>query len=93
MRTFIYFSKFRLSVKYRLEKKHIIPDVLSRLLSGNKSIKLPRKNPAGFFKSKHLFSRNLNLSNDADYYTYQKFMIFISDDFRKQMLDSGKHMQ
>ena len=48
IRASIYLSQFRLNVKYRPGKKHVIPDVLSRLFSGNRPVKLPRRNPAEF---------------------------------------------
>lgn len=35
MKTFTYLSQFRLNVRYRLDKTHIILDVLSRLFSKN----------------------------------------------------------
>ena len=46
VRTFIYLLLFRLNVKYRPGKKNVIPNVLSRLFSGNGPIKLARRNPA-----------------------------------------------
>ena len=44
VRTFIYFSQFRMNVKYRPGKKHVISDTLSRLSSGNGPVTLSRNN-------------------------------------------------
>ena len=50
MRTFIYPSQFRLNVEYRLGKKQVIPDGLSRLFSNKKptNFKLLRNFPTDF---------------------------------------------
>ena len=73
VRAFIYLSQFRLNVKYRLGNKHIIPDALSRLFSGNGP--LPRRSPADSLNLDIYFSGLMDPSNTPHSYVFQGFFI------------------
>ena len=81
VRTSIYSSQFLFIIKYRLGKKHVIPDAVSRLSSGNGRVTLPRNND--FLNLDIYFNGILNPSKDPDCCIFQKSLITISDDFRK----------
>ena len=80
-------SQFRLNVKYRSGKNYIIPNVLSCLFSGNKPIKLPRKNPADFINLNIYFFGLMDPSDNPDNYLFQKKIINISDEFKQKIMD------
>ena len=80
IKAFIYLSQFKLNIKYRLNKQHVISDVLFRL-----SVKK-------FAKNIIISSRILNLNTfyfnildfeDCDVYTYQSTFVIMSLEFKK----------
>ena len=81
VRASIYFFQFRFNIKYRPGKKHVIPDAFSRLSSGNGPVILSRNND--FLNLNIYFNGIFNPSEDPDCYIFQRYLIIISDDFRK----------
>ena len=87
MRTFIYLSQFRLNIKYRSNKKHVISNALSRLFFDNESTTLNRNNLNNVLDLNNYFCNVLNSSNDSNCYVFQKSFINIFEKFRKQIID------
>ena len=85
MRTFIYLSQFRFDIKYRSKKNHVISNVFSRLSSNNESIIIRRNNFDDNLNLNFYFIDVLDFSNNSNCYVYQKFLINMSNEFRKQI--------
>ena len=87
IRVFIYLSQFRLDVKYRFDKNHVISNVLFRLSFDNESIIILRNNLDDNLNLDFYFIDVLNSSNDLNCYAFQEFLINIFNEFRKQIID------
>ena len=87
VRASTYLSQFKLNVKYRPGKDHVIPDALSRLSSGNGPATRRRTSPADALDMDTYFCGVLDPSDDPDCYAFQGSLIGMSDDFRKQITD------
>ena len=87
--TFIYLSQFRLNVKYRPSKKHVIPNAFSRLSSGNGPInpKLPRAAPSDSLNLETFFCGIINPSKNPDCYIFQNFFVNMSEEFKQQIIN------
>ena len=86
MRVSIYLSQFRLNVKHRSNKKHVISNALSRLFFDNEQINQQ-------FSSENVLNLNtfhddiVDSSIDHDVYVFQKSFVIMSNEFRKQIID------
>ena len=87
IRVFIYLSQFRFDVRYRFDKNHVISNVFSRFSFDNKSIIIHRNNSNDNLNLNFYFIDVHDFSNDSNCYVYQKFLINIFDEFRKQIID------
>ena len=86
IRIFIYLSQFRLNVKHRSSKKHVISNVLSRLFFDNEQIsqQFSSENALNF----DTFHDDIvDSSADHDVYVFQKSLVIMFDEFRKQIID------
>ena len=88
IRISIYLSQFRLDIKYKLDKKHVIFDVLSRFSSNNELV-------VAQFNSKNILDFDIYHENVInlfcskqvdDIYVLQKSLIIISNDFRQRII-------
>ena len=87
IRASIYLSQFRLNVKHRSNKKHVISNVFSRLFFDNKqaSQQINFENALNF----DTFHNNLvDSSNNHNVYALQKSLVVMFDDFRKQITNN-----
>ena len=87
IRVSIYLSQFRLDMKYRIDKKNVIFDVLSRLSIDNEFVIINRTNLDDNLNLNFYFIDVFNFSDDSDCYVFQKFVINMSNEFRKQIID------
>ena len=87
IRASTYLSQFRLDVKHRPGKEHVVPDALSRLSSGNGPANTLRTSPSDVLDLDSYFSGVEDPSCDPDNYAYAGTLISMSDDFRKQITD------
>ena len=82
---FIYFFQFRLNIKHKSNKNHVIFNALSRFFFDNNRI----NNQFNFenFLNFDIFHKNIIDSFvDSNIYVFQKFLIIMFDAFRKQIL-------
>ena len=80
VRIFIYFFQFRIDVRYRFDKRHVIFDVLFKL-----SIEIFFLNDDENLKLKNYHN---NLTNSFDhFYVYNDAFINMSTNFRQQLID------
>ena len=87
IRVFIYLSQFRLDVRYRFEKSHVISNAFSRFSFDNESIIIHRNSSNDNLNLNFYFIDVHDSSNDSNCYVYQEFLISIFDEFRKQIID------
>ena len=89
VRASTYLSQFRLEVKYRPGKDHIVPDALSRLSSGNgQSSAVASPGDALDLDSYHGSMIDSSCPEQAgEVYAMQASLIAISDDFRQRIKD------
>ena len=85
IRVFIYLSQFRLDVKYRIDKKHVIFDVLFRLSIDNEFVIINRTSFDDNLNLNFYFIDVFDLSDDSNCYVFQEFLISMSNEFRKQI--------
>ena len=86
MRVFIYLFQFRLNVKHRSNKEHVISNALSRLFFDNEQInqQFSSENTLNF----DIFHDDIvDSSIDHDVYVFQKSLVIMSNEFRKQIID------
>ena len=86
MRAFIYLSQFRLNVRHRSNKKHVISDALSRLSFDNEQVnqQISSEDALNF----DIFHDDIvDSSTDHDVYVFQKSFVIMFDEFRKQIID------
>ena len=90
VRVSAYLSQFRLKIKYRLDKEHVIFDALSRLFSDSDQA----------IMNKNVDVLNLNNYHDdiEDFeldqmYAYQSILIAMSSKFRTKLLDEYQEEQ
>ena len=80
IRTSVYLSQFRLNIRYKPDKNHIIPDALSRL---------PTTNRMPSDKDDVLDIENFHIAmidpKDDFTYVYQNDLIALSNDFKKRL--------
>ena len=86
IRVFIYLSQFRLNVKHRSSKKHVISDALSRLFFDNEQIN-QQFNSEDALNLDIFHDDIVDSSIDHDIYVFQKSFVIMSDEFRKQIID------
>ncbi|KAG7004443.1 hypothetical protein G7Y79_00025g057290 [Physcia stellaris] len=84
VRASVYLSQFRLKVKYRSGKDHVVPDALSRLASGNGQI---GKSPEDRFDLNTYHGGIIDPSNNSDCYALQGTLIAMSEDLKKEIKD------
>ena len=84
IRVFIYLLQFRLNVKHRLNKKHIILNVFSRLFFDNKQIN-QQINFENILNFDIFYNNFVDLSNNYNVYVLQKSFVIMFNDFRKQI--------
>ena len=86
MRASIYLSQFRLDVRHRSDKEHVISDALSRLFfdSGQISQQFSFEDILDFDT---FHDGIVDSSADHDVYVFQKSLVIMSDEFRKQIID------
>ena len=85
IRIFIYFFQFRLNIRHKSNKNHVIFDVLSRFFFSNDRVdnQFNLENALNF----NFFHENvIDSSNNSNIYVFQKFLIVMFDVFRKQIL-------
>ena len=87
IRIFIYFFQFRLNIKHKSNKNHVIFDALSRFFFDNNRIdrQFNFENAINF----DFFHENIiDSSNNSNIYVFHEFLIIMFDVFRKQILKS-----
>ena len=82
VRVSIYLSQFKLEVKYRSEKNHIVFDVLSRLTSENEKTERNLENILDF---DNYHENIIDLFDDSDCYVFQDTLIAMSKKFKKEI--------
>ena len=85
IRIFIYYSQFRFDVKYRIDKKHVIFDVFFRLSIDNEFAIINRTNFDDNLDLNFYFIDVFDFSDDSNCYIFQKILINMSNEFRKQI--------
>ena len=80
IRVFVYFSQFRLNIRYKFDKKHIISDAFNRLFIINRMFS--DKNDVLNIENFH----NVMIDSKNDFiYVYQSDLIAFSNDFKKRL--------
>lgn len=87
VKAFIYLSQFRLNVKYRLDKLHVIFDALLRLLATKSSIEVLDLDDFKTFDLNHYYSKCINSELSNQIYIYQDTLIVIISKFKNKILD------
>ena len=91
IRAFTYLSQFRLDVKYRFEKKHVIFDALSRLSFDNNNINRQIDDVLNL-NTYHVDMINFFCSKQGEekIYALQNSLINMSNKFKKQIMNEYK---
>ena len=82
IRVFIYLSQFRLNIRYRSDKRHVLSDVLSRL-STNRSFMNENENLD--LKSYHVDLKNSSINDQC--FVYHETLINMFVVFRQRLID------
>ena len=88
IRVSIYLSQFRLDIKYKFSKKHVIFDVLSRFSSNNELV-VAQFNLRNILDLNIYYDKIINsfCSKQIDnIYVLQKLLIIMSNDFRQRVI-------
>ena len=70
MRAFTYLSQFKLNIKYRSSKEHVILDALSRLFFDNKLTTLYRNSLDDVLDLNNYFCDVLDFFDNSNYYIF-----------------------
>ena len=89
VRVFIYLSQFKLNIKYRFDKNHVVSNALSRFFFDNELIKNVRSENKLNLNIYHDNMSNSSCSNQIDVkmYVLHKIIIIMSNDFRQRVFD------
>ena len=89
VRAFIYLFQFRLDVKYRFDKKHVISNELSRLFFDNNNINRQTDDVLNL-NIYHVEMINSFCSKqcEKEIYAFQNFFINMSENFRKKIIEN-----
>ena len=81
VRAFVYLSQFRLKMKYKSEKNHVVSNALSRLAFDNEQID---RNSEDKFDLNTYHEKIIDSSNNFDCYAFQKTLIAMSKNLKKK---------
>ena len=82
VRASVYLSQFRLKMKYKSEKNHVVSNALSRLTSENEQIDKSSKNKLDL-NTYH--DEIIDFSNNLDCYALQNTLIAMSKNLKKEI--------
>ena len=82
VRAFVYLSQFRLKMKYKSKKDHVVSNALSRLTSDNEQIDRNSKNRLDL-NTYH--EKIIDFSNNFDCYALQETLIAMSKNLKKEI--------
>ena len=87
MKTFIYLLQFRLNIKHKLDKKYIISNILFRFFFDNEQVK-KLSNFDNILNLNTFYNNIVNFLTNSNIYVFQKSLITIFDNFRKQIINN-----